>query len=137
MKPAYLCPYLVFDGDCKAAMEFYHSVLGGKLVMQTFGEAPMPSDASMKDRIMHAMIENDDLSFMASDTMSDQPHVPGNNVHLSLVGTDEAKLRDAFAKLSDGGTVTLDLAPQFWGDTFGTLTDRFGIHWMVNISGGK
>jgi PhnB protein len=27
----------------------------------------------------------------------------------------------------------METAP--WGDTFGMLTDKFGIDWMVNISG--
>jgi PhnB protein len=54
-------------------------------------------------------------------------------VELSLGGTDEPRLRAMFDALAEGGTVRMPLAEQFWGDTFGSLTDRFGIHWMMNI----
>jgi PhnB protein len=131
---ATLAPYLNFDGDCRAAMEFYASCLGGKLFLQTFGEAPVPSDAATKDRIMHARLDGGGMTLMASDTMPGMPFVKGNNIHLSLGGTDEAALTGMFAKLSAGGTVTMPLQKQFWGDTFGMLTDRFGVHWMVNVT---
>ena len=32
-----------------------------------------------------------------------------------------------------GGTVTMPLEKQAWGDEFGSCTDRFGINWLVNI----
>jgi PhnB protein len=40
-----------------------------------------------------------------------------------------------FNKLKQGGRVTMEPQEQFWGDYFGTLTDRFGIHWMFNCPG--
>lgn len=137
MLPAHLSPYLNFDGTCRQAMEFYQSCLGGKLFLQTMGETPHDVPEDQKDRIMHARLENDALSFMASDTMPGMPLTAGNNVHLSIAGTDEARLTEYFRKLSEGGTVTVPLEKQFWGDTFGMLTDAFGIHWMVNIAGKK
>lgn len=133
MSTSTLFPYLTFAGTCKEAMTFYQSCMGGTLKMQTFGEAPMPSGPKDKDRIMHASLENDRLSFMASDSMPGGNVVVGDNVNLSITGTDEAKLKDMFEKLSAGGTVTMPLAKQFWGDVFGMFTDKFGIHWMVNI----
>lgn len=129
--------YLNFDGDCRQAMEFYHACLGGKLTMQTFGESPVPSDASTKDRIMHAMLETPDFTILASDTMPGMPFAKGTNVSLSLVGTDEKRLKEFFQKLSAGGNVTMKMEKQFWGDVFGMLTDKFGIHWMVDIGEKK
>lgn len=142
MKPARLCPYLKFDGDCRQAMEFYAAAMGGKLTMQTFGESGHSPDPSMNDRVMHAMLENgDDLSFMACDIMPGMggpgPYVKGHRMDLSLSGTDDAKLRGFFEKLSAGGTVTMPLAKQFWGDVFGMFTDKFGNDWMVNIAEKK
>lgn len=137
MFPAHLSPYLVFDGDCRQAMEFYRTCMGGTLTLQTFGEAPMPSAEGDKDKIMHAMLANDMLSFMACDAQPGNPVVKGTNVHLSIAGTDEAAIKEIFQKLSDGGTVTLALEKQFWGDTFGMLTDKFGTHWMFNIAAAK
>lgn len=137
MLPAHLSPYLTFNGNCKEAMEFYQSCLGGQLTMQTFGEAPMPSNPEDKEKIMHAMLQNDALSFMASDSMPGKPVTVGSNVSLSIAGTDDAKIRECYTKLGEGGTVTMPLEKAFWGDTFGMLTDRFGIHWMVNIAEKK
>ena len=69
MSKTYLVPYISFDGTCKEAMEFYKSCMGGKLDMMTFGSMPMPGmPADLNDKIMHAMIEAGDLSFMACDT---------------------------------------------------------------------
>ena len=62
--------------------------------------------------------------------------VRGNGVTLSLSGDDDATLRRWFAALAEGGTVTMPLDKQMWGDVFGMCTDRFGVDWMVNITGG-
>mgnify|MGYP001231041772 CR=1 FL=1 len=137
MRDTFLCPYLAFDGDCRQAMEFYRECLGGTLVMQTFGEAPVNAPEDQKDRIMHAMLDHDLFTIMASDTMPGMEFTKGTNVTLSLVGTDSAWLRACFEKLSAGGKVTMPLEKQFWCDVFGTLTDTFGIHWMVNIGEKK
>jgi PhnB protein len=74
---------------------------------------------------------------MASDVQPGKQVTMGENISLSLAGTDEEKLKDMWTKLSAGGTVTMPLAKQFWGDTFGMFTDKFGIQWMVNIAGKK
>ena len=84
--------------------------------------------------IVHAALETDSLSLMASDTHPDEPPSVGNNVHLSLTGQDANKLTEIFKGLSQGGNVDMPLAKQFWGDTFGMVTDKFGVHWMVNIA---
>ena len=129
-----LVPYLNFNGDCRAAMEFYRDVFDGSLHVQTYGEAH--GDAAHGDRVMHARLESGPIDLMASDTHPDHspPFVAGNSVHLSLIGTDRDALAAWFAKLADGGKVTMPLEKQFWGDEYGALTDRFGVHWMVNIS---
>jgi PhnB protein len=61
------------------------------------------------------------------------PHTPGNNVTVCLSGDDREELRGYWEKLADGGTVTVPLEKQMWGDEFGACQDKFGIYWMVNI----
>jgi PhnB protein len=129
-----LNPYLNFNGDAKVAMEFYHSILGGDLNIQTFGDSGQAKEDSEKDKVVHAQLKAEGIDLMASDGHEDMKVVFGDSVHLSLVGEDEATLTEIFNKLSEGGKVDMPLAKQFWGDTFGMLTDKFGIHWMVNIS---
>ncbi len=136
MKPK-LTPYLNFDGDCREAMEFYQKVLGGKLSMQTFREAGMETPEGYDDKIVHAFLDNENLSFMASDCMPGQEIKFGDNMHMSVVGSDEGLLRGFFEKLADGGKVEMALEKQFWGDTFGSFRDKFGVGWMINISSEK
>jgi PhnB protein len=136
MKTA-LNPYLGFNGNAREAMEFYKSVLGGELTMQTIGESGMPSSEETKNNIMHAQLTAGDIVIMASDGGDHNKVTFGNNVSLSLVGTDESSLTETFTKLAEGGNIDMKLEKQFWGDTFGMLTDKFGNQWMVNISKGE
>jgi PhnB protein len=129
-----LTPYLTFNGNAAKAMKFYHSVLGGELAMQTFGETKASQRPEEKDLIIHATLKNEGLTFMASDAMTDRQAKFGDNVHMSISGNNRAKLTEVFNGLAKGGKVDMPLAKQFWGDTFGQLTDQFGIHWMVNIT---
>jgi PhnB protein len=129
-----LTPYLNFNGKTSEAMKFYQSILGGELKMQTFGEAKMAKSPKEKDLILHADLKNDSLSLMASDGQPNQKVVFGDNIHMSIAGEDKNKLTEIFTKLGRGGKVDMPLEKQFWGDTFGMVTDKFGVHWMVNIA---
>ena len=129
-----LNPYISFAGDARQAMEHYQSVFGGSLAVNTFGEYGA-DDAPGADKVMHAQLETDSgYVLMASDTPPGMEHHPGDNIAVSLSGDDADELRGYWEKLSDGGTVTMPLEKQMWGDEFGMCTDRFGIPWMVNIS---
>lgn len=114
-------------------MEFYKTVFGGELTMQTMGEAPidMPKGAT-KDQIMHAQLEGGEVRLMASDSTIASPKAA--KIELSLSGPDEVKLHKIFDELAKGGKVNMPLEKQFWGDTFGMLSDKYGVDWMVNIS---
>jgi PhnB protein len=131
-----LNPYLTFAGNAREAMEFYAAALGGTPAFNTFGESGAPADAPFADQIMHARLETPSgFTLMASDLPPGMEHAPGTNVAISLSGDDDDALRGYWEKLSAGGTVTVPLEKQMWGDVFGQCTDRFGIGWMVNISG--
>lgn len=132
-----LNPYLTFDGNAAEAMKFYHSILGGELTMQTFGEVNMAKTPEEKNRIVHATLKNDALTFMASDGMVGRPVKVGDNISMSIGGENQKWLSGVFEGLSRGGRVDMPMAKQFWGDTYGQLTDKFGIHWMVNIVAEK
>ena len=129
-----LNPYIQFEGTAREAMEFYRSVFGGDLATNTFAEFGASSGPDDEDKLMHAQLETPGgFTLMASDTAPGMPYNPGDNMAISLSGDDE-DLRGYYEKLSDGGTVTMPLEKQMWGDEFGMVTDRFGINWMVNIS---
>ena len=130
-----LNPYLSFRDNAREAIEFYHSVFGGELTISTFGELQASQDPAEADKVMHSMLVTEGgLTLMASDTPSRMEYTPGNNYSVSLSGEDDGELRGYWEKLSDGGTVTMPLEKQMWGDTFGMCTDKFGHDWMVNIT---
>jgi PhnB protein len=131
-----LNPYLGFRDNAREAMEFYRSVFGGELTMNTFKELNASADPSEDDLVMHAQLEGEHgVVFMASDTPHRMEYRPGSNFSMSLSGDDEAVLSGWFEKLADGGTVTMPLQKAVWGDTFGMCSDRFGVNWLVNIAG--
>ncbi len=131
-----LNPYISFRDNARQAMEFYRSVFGGKLTINTFAEFHASEDPAEGNKIMHAMLEAENgITFMAADTPNGMEYRPGNSMSMSLSGADEAELRGYFEKLARGGTVSMPLEKAPWGDTFGMLTDQFGIDWMVNIAG--
>jgi len=131
---AILNPYLNFDRTTREAMEFYQSVFGGELNVMTFGD--MGDEGDTKDGVMHSQLTTPDgFTLMASDPPPGEAATPGTLGGVSLSGDDEAKLTGWWNALSDGGTVTVPLEKQMWGDAFGMCIDRFGTPWMVNISG--
>jgi PhnB protein len=128
-----LNPYLNFNGNARQAMEFYASVFGGDLTLNTFAQygAAGGSDA---DRIMHSLLETDaGYTIMAADVTSDMEYHPIAGCSVSLSGDDAEALRGYFTKLAAGGTTTVPLQKQVWGDEFGMCTDGFGVSWLVNV----
>jgi PhnB protein len=132
-----LNPYLTFAGTAREAMERYAEVFGGDLVINTFGEYGDSGDAD-PNGVMHAMLEADGgLVLMASDMPPGMEAQSGQNISVSLSGEDADTLRGYWDKLAEGGTVTMPLERQMWGDEFGMCVDRFGVPWMVNITGSQ
>lgn len=132
--PTKLNPYLGFDGNARQAMEFYKSVFGGTLHVSTFKDYQASHDPSHDDKIMHAQLETDNgITLMGADNTLGSG--AGTNGSISLSGENEAELRGYWERLSEGATITEPLVKAPWGDTFGMLTDRFGVEWMVNIAG--
>ncbi|MBP2473322.1 PhnB protein [Crossiella equi] len=129
-----LNPYINFGDRAREAMEFYQSVLGGTLNMNTFGD--FGGQGEDADKIMHSQLETEaGLTIMGADAPAGMSHTMGDNVSLCLNGDDSAELHRLFDGLADGGSVTVPLEKQMWGDEFGSFVDKFGISWMVNIAG--
>jgi PhnB protein len=130
-----LNPYINFKDNTRTAMEFYHSVFGGKLTMSTFKEFQASQSPDDDHLIMHAQLETENgLTLMASDTPNWMEYRPGTNISISLSGDNKVELTGFFEKLSKGGVVSMPLTTAQWGATFGMFTDKFGVGWMVNIS---
>ncbi len=133
-----LNPYISFKNKAREAMTFYQTVFGGKLTMTTFKEGGAPVGSVEENNIMHAMLEAENgIVFMGSDTPAHMEYKQGSSINMSLSGDNEAELTEYWNKLSTRATIAQPLAKAPWGDTFGMLTDQFGIFWMVNITAVK
>ena len=127
-----LTPYLLFDGNCDQAMEFYKSCFGGELTPTKVKDSPakdfMP--AAQREKIVNARLRNGKLEISTSDWLRpDRTPIRGNTVCLYLSGGTFEELKALFEKLSEGAEVTDPLKNQFFG-TYGALNDKFGVRWM-------
>lgn len=127
-----LTTYLLFGGDAKDAMEFYHVIFGGDLSMTTVGESPMKSmfPAAMHARIVNARLRSSLVDLSASDWLRPaQNRVQGNAVCLYVSGGSRDETKSLFGKLSEGADVTDPLKDEPFG-MYGALNDKFGNRWM-------
>jgi PhnB protein len=127
-----LTPYLLFDGNCRQAMEFYKTCFGGELSVVAVKDSPakdlMPP--AQHGKTINARLQSGKLTISASDwLMPDRTPVRGNTVCLYLSGAGFPELKAAFEGLSQGADVTDPLTEKFFG-TYGALNDKFGVRWM-------
>jgi PhnB protein len=127
-----LTPYLLFDGKCQQAMEFYKTCFGGELTATKVKDSPAKDfmAAFQQEKIVNARLKNGKLEISASDWLRPaQTPVRGNTVCLHLSGGTFEELKSLFERLSEGAEITDPLNQQFFG-TYGALNDKFGVRWM-------
>jgi PhnB protein len=130
-------PYLMFNGRCEEAINFYKTELGAEvLALLRFKENPPPPDRvppNWDNKVMHSCFKIGDTQIMATD--GDSADKPGfNGVTLSIQVNSEAEADRAFNGLSKGGQVKMPLGKTFFSPRFGMVSDRFGVSWMVVTS---
>lgn len=131
-----ITPYLFFNGDSADAIAFYQKTLGAEIIMimkhrdnpQPSAECPLPP--GFEDKIMHAELRINGTNIMMSDGMGGARNFNGFSLSLTLMEDEIASVFDA---LSDGGNVTMPLMKTFWSPSFGMLTDKFGVNWMLMV----
>jgi PhnB protein len=129
--------FLNFDGDCRAALEFYAEVFGQEVPthIMTYGQAPGFSgpDAD-KDRIIYTSLPIFGMNVMFSDCPSGSEYVKGTNIALTLGTTDADEIKRLYAALSDGGEVAMPLGKTFFSELYGMVTDKFSITWQLSLT---
>ena len=127
--------YLNFNGKCRDAMTFYKECLGGELVMQKISESPMAArmPSEMGAKILHSSLTKDNIVLMGSDMMGNNV-VAGNSISLCINCSSDEEVNSFFDSLAKDGKIVEPLHQSFWGATFGSLTDKFGITWIFNHS---
>ena len=129
--------YVNFDGRCEEALEFYKKSIGAEVTsLMRWKENP---DAAMKpppgyeEKIMNAAFRIGDTQLMADDGMGNETKAEFKGMALVIEVADDAEAKRVFTALGEGGNVTMPLAKTFWSSSFGMLTDKFGVPWMVNV----
>lgn len=73
--------YLIFNGNCKDAVEFYYMVFNSPLqAIITFGEGHVPNDTSLSEEenlVMHTELTIAGSRIMLSDSSPNQPVTVG------------------------------------------------------------
>jgi len=129
----HLVPYLHFNGEAEEVLNFYKDAFGGEIIMLSrYSDSPMQVNENWKNKIIHSRLKFGDNLIMISDSHNGQLASKEGNIQLSVEVDDEKKIEEVFNKLAEGGKITMPLAKQFWGATFGMLQDKFGVNWMFN-----
>lgn len=131
-----LITYLTFNGNCREAMAFYQSCLGGQLDLQSIQDTPEAGliPTGMKGFVVRAVLSKENMILMGTD-MTDKPLHRGNSVSILLESDNEADIRRYYHRLSDEGHVTNPLSKNYWGAWFGGLTDKYSNHWLFHCPG--
>ena len=136
-----LNPYLVFDGNTREAVQFYEKALGGTVLgIMSFGDMPEnpehPLTDEMKGLVMHAHLRVGDSDIMFSDNFPGMPYQPaGDTVTIAIHPSEEARAREIFSALEDGGQAVMPLQKTEWSPLYGIVKDKFGVTFQVNVPG--
>jgi PhnB protein len=134
VKAVKLSPFLLFEGNCAEAMQFYQSCLGGELEITLLRDTPMKDQApaSLRDKVAYARLTSGSIEISATDWQH-QTRVPrqGNTVGSYLSGGTYADVKQVFDKLAAGADSDLldELRDMPFG-SYGHLADRYGVHWF-------
>ena len=128
--------YISFGGRCEEALNFYKKSVGAEVTsLMRWKDSP---DATMKpapgyeEKVMNAAFRIGETQLMADDGMGAK-EAEFKGMTLAIVVADDAEAKRVFMALAEGGSVQMPLAKTFWASSFGVLTDKFGVPWMVNV----
>ena len=137
--------YLNFSRNTEEAFNFYKTVFGGEFLgngIMRFKDIPPdpenpPCAEADKNLVMHV-----ELKILGSHSLmgTDAPESMGfklsfgNNVYINLQPDTRVETKSLFDQLSAGGKIDMELADMFWGDYFGSCTDKYGVQWMFNCN---
>jgi len=134
-------PYLNFAGNTEEAFDFYKKIFGGDFAVGIFRFKDTPDaeklSKSDQEKVMHVGLPmGKGNMLMATDALESMGFklTFENNIHLSIETDSKEEADKLFKGLSEGGNVDMSMQDQFWGAYFGSLTDKFGVKWMINYT---
>ena len=117
-------PYLAFKGECKSALQFYKSILGGSIENeQTYNDVEIDIPGNYRDKLQHAELKGNGFHIMAYFS-------PLHNICPDADSKEKAE--EIFNQLSKNGTVHTPFQEMSWNALYGRCSDQYNISWMVN-----
>ena len=130
-----LLVYLIFNGECREALDFYAHCLNGKITtIQTFEESPLAIKNEFKDYIFDSELQAGEVILKASDSFPENKIVTGSNFSIFVTYTIERELRATYQKLQEGGKVIMELSEKEGEGRFCMVKDKFDIQWMLTLT---
>jgi len=133
-------PYVVFNGNCAEALDFYKKAFSGEVKMiSRYKDAPAEqgyvTPSEVAELILHAQLDIGGVVIMFCDTSPGLPYNVGNNIMLSVAFDCGEAAKAAFANLKEGGSVIMELQETFWSKCFGMVADKYGVIWQITLAG--
>ena len=132
--------YVTFDGRCEEALDFYKKSIGAVVTSlmrwKDSQDKDMRGPPGYEEKIMNASFRIGETELMADDGMGDK-RAEFKGMTLAIEVADDAEAKRVFTALGEGGSITMPLMKTFWTSSFGMLTDKFGVPWMVNVEASK
>ena len=129
--------YITFDGRCEETLEFYKKSIGAEITsLMRWNESPdndMKGRPGYEEKILNASFRIEEIELMADDGMGNEALAEFKEMTMVIEVADDAEAKRVFMALGEGGNVTMPLAKTFWSSSFGMLTDKFGVPWMVGV----
>ncbi|MFJ4046307.1 VOC family protein [Microbacterium sp. NPDC089987] len=143
--------HLNFRGHARAALEFYQSVFGGHLVVNTYADFGMPAEVPGSDKVVFGLVAAENgfrimgydipglaeggIAGAGSTRRENHTTITDQAVFVSVGADTLDELQLHWDALADGATTIEPLAASAWSAGFGMLTDRYGVTWSFSVNG--
>lgn len=130
-------PYISFPGNARDVFEYYHSVFGGDLEIQTYGEqldngVEFPFDPP-RDAIAHGTLRGPFTLGGGDDLQNSRDRLTPGDIGFTVESDSVEEAEKIYAALADGGDASMPFAKAPWGDYFGMVVDRFGVGFNITV----
>ena len=135
-------PHVTYNGNCEKAFDFYKTIFGGNYskviryneMHQESGAPSVPAEVGNQIRHIELPLNNDTLLIGSDNAEHGSPELNvGNNLKISITTDERSEGERLFNALSQEGTVKVPFGDSFWGSFYGSLIDKFGIHWLIEV----
>jgi predicted 3-demethylubiquinone-9 3-methyltransferase (glyoxalase superfamily) len=123
----------MFTGQAEEAMNYYTAIFDRSEIIsiQRYGANETGAEGS----VLHATFSLNGEAFMCIDSSVKHEFTFTPAISFYVTCDTEAEIDRAFAKLSQGGAVLMELAAYPFSPKFGWVADKFGVSWQLSLHG--